>query len=94
MGLVDRGSQEAAMPERPNPKPDDVTVEGAPEGLPSDETELETSLTPTEAATDPVTAEEISRRIDSDPALSPVAEQPGAASISNLPNRRDRDWKV
>ena len=80
--------------ERPNPAPDDVTVLGGPEGLPPDETNIEASLTPTEATTDPLAAVAIRRRIDSDPVLSPVAEQPGAASISNLPNRRERDWKV
>lgn len=82
------------MTERPNPKPDDVTKEGPAEGLPPDETNLETSLTPTAATTDPVMSERASRKIDSDPALSPVAEQQGAAAISGLPNNRDRDWKV
>ncbi len=80
--------------ERPNPGRDDVTTLGGDTTLPPDETERETSLTPTDATTDPLAAERATRAIESDPALSPVAEQPGAASISGLPNRRDRDWKV
>lgn len=76
-----------------DPRPDDVTKDGG-HGLPHDEREVPASLTPTDASTDPVQAEDISREIESDPALSPVAEQPGAAAVSNLPNRRERDWKV
>jgi hypothetical protein len=80
--------------ERPNPGRDDTTTLGADTTLPPDETEREFSLTPTDATTDPIASERATREIESDPALSPVAEQPGAASISGLPNRRDRDWKI
>jgi len=80
--------------ERPTPGPDDTTTLGADTTLPPDETEREASLTPTDATTDPLAVERAMREIESDPALGPVAEQPGAASISGLPNRRDRDWKV
>lgn len=78
--------------ERPNPQPDDVTTRGGDTSLPPDETEVDASLTSTDASTDPVSAHETSRAIESDPALSPVAEQQGGASISGLPNRRQHDW--
>ena len=76
------------------PDTGEVTTRGEDAGLPTGETEQGSSLTPTDASTDPVEAARATRAIDSDPALSPVAEQPGAASISGLPNRRERDWKI
>ena len=63
---------------------------GAPKGLPHDETELDSSLTPTEASSDPAEAKEAERRIDSDAALSPAAQQ-GAGAIANLGRKRGSD---
>lgn len=59
------------------------TSRDTPQGLPKDETEKDSSLTPTKATTDPATAAEEEREIDSDAALSPAAEQ-GASALANI----------
>ena len=59
-----------------------------PQGLPSDEREVESSMTPTDAKTDPAQAEEEERQIDADAALSPAVEQQGGAALANLGKRR------
>ncbi|WP_425994730.1 hypothetical protein [Caulobacter sp. DWR1-3-2b1] len=53
---------------------------------PDDKTELEPSLTPTEASTDKKAAAEEERAIDSDSGLAPV--QQGASALANLGKRR------
>ena len=58
-------------------------TQDTPQGLPKDETEKDSSLTPTEATTDPAAAAEEERDIDSDAGLSPAAEQ-GASALANV----------
>ena len=59
-----------------------------PDGLAPHEREVETSLTPTDATTDPAAAQEEERRIDADSALSPAVEQQGGAALANIGKRR------
>lgn len=54
-----------------------------PEGSPPDENEVDASLAPTDARTDPAKVQEEERRIDSDAGLSPVVEKGGGA-IANI----------
>ena len=59
-----------------------------PDGLPQTAREVETSLTPTDATTDPAEVEDEERRIDADSALSPAVEQQGGAALANIGKRR------
>lgn len=72
-----------------NPNIDHAHQEAS--GLPADETEVEASLTPTDASSDPKGSDEAERKIQADAGLSPVIQQPGGAALSHLGASRSSD---
>ena len=67
-----------------------MTQGEGPEGLPHDETEVDASLTPTKARTDPKEAADAEREVDSDVGLSGAVEK-GAGALANVGKRRGSD---